>query len=112
MNRLARLTRANRDDLREMQLKAGRVAEQFADTAEHRRMHHQLAAFWRARDESTGPACATAAEIVGPKLRRVGVWTQLFGDLVHHFGAHDTIDDNDSIVAEYCADFVSRSRRG
>ncbi len=35
--------------------------------------------------------------------------TQLFGDLVHHFGADDVIDDDASVVGERGADFVGGS---
>jgi len=35
--------------------------------------------------------------------------TQLVGNFVHDFGAHDSIDDDDSVVAEDRADLISRS---
>ena len=50
MNRLRRLSRADRNDLGQMQLKAGGMTEQLADSAEHGRMHHEVAAGLRSRD--------------------------------------------------------------
>src|SRR5258708_4628868 len=50
MNRLRRLSCADRNDLRQMQLDAGGMTEQLADSAEHRRMHHEIAARFRSRD--------------------------------------------------------------
>jgi hypothetical protein len=112
MNRLGRLAGADRNDLREMELKAGGVAEHFADTAEHHGIHHEVAGFWRARDQPAGPACAASAEIVGTDWCLFSEGTQLCGDLVHDFGADDAIDDDASVVGKRCADLVGGRRRG
>ena len=111
MNGLSRLAGADRNNLREMELKAGRMAEHLGDGAEHDRMHDELAGFWRARDQSAGPAGAAAAEIVGAERSVLGKGTQLARDLVHHFGADDIVNDDASVVGERRADFVGRSRR-
>ena len=77
MNRLRGLARADRDYLREVELKAGRVTEHLADRAEDGGIHHELAGFRRARDKAAGAARALAAEIVGAERGGVGEGTQL-----------------------------------
>ena len=102
MNRLRGLVRADRDYLRQMELEAGRVAEHLADAAEHRRMHHELAAFRRARNQSAGATRAMAAEVVGAERSRLDERMQFGLNLVHHFGRDDSIDDDHSVLVR-CA---------
>ena len=88
------------------------MTEHLADRAEHRGIHHEFAGFWRARDQAAGPARAASAEVVGAEGRLVSEGAQLVGDLVHHFGAHDAIDNDASVLVKGRADFVGGSRQG
>src|SRR5688572_7735783 len=73
MHELRGLARADRDHLREMELEGRRLREHLADGAEHERVHDELAARLRARDEAARPLRAMAGEVVRAERRLLDV---------------------------------------
>ena len=62
---LRRLPGLDADDLREVELERGRVAEHRADRARDRRVHHEVVRGRGAGDEPAGAPGVVAAEVVG-----------------------------------------------
>ena len=106
MNRLGGSVRLDRDDLGQMDLKSRRVRQHLLGRGQHERIHHEIAAGFRTRDQSTGPARAASREIVAADTCRRDVWLQFLRRPIHHGRRRESVDNRGSILGERGGDVV------
>src|ERR1041384_1032737 len=100
MDHPRRLAWTDGDHLRQVKLKTRRVRQEFAGRTQDQGMHHEFAAFGRARHEAAGALGAMAGKVVGPERRLVHPRLEFGRDRVHLGRRQDVIDDGRAVFLE------------
>lgn len=106
---LGGLARSDGDQLREVQLEAGGMAEDPARRGEDERVGHHLARRCGAGDEGAGASGVVAREVVGPGGRGFGEGSDLVVEPVEQPRGRDLVDDAGAVAGQDLRDLLGPS---